>query len=179
LAGRKERGQVLLLILLRIGSFAIAYVCHVQNARSALISAALETIGGGHRSTSNPVNEIVKENHMTFLQHLGGTLKKALRIGITVATDAEPIVALAFPEVIPLYQSTLGLATGVEALAPTTTGTGAQKLSQLLSSLLPQAQAWAQKNNINWPAEDIQKWASAVVDTVNLIPAPASATPAA
>jgi hypothetical protein len=116
---------------------------------------------------------------MTFLQHLGGTLKKALRIGITVATDAEPIVALAFPEVIPLYQSTLGLATGVEALAPTTTGTGAQKLSQLLSSLLPQAQAWAQKNNINWPAEDIQKWASAVVDTVNLIPAPASATPAA
>jgi len=111
---------------------------------------------------------------MTFLQHLGGTLKKVLRIGVEVATDVEPIVALAFPEIIPLYQSTLGLAAGAEALAPTTSGTGAQKLSQLLASLLPQAQLWAQKNNINWPAEEIQKWASAVVDTVNLIPAPAS-----
>jgi|SRR5580698_7974981 len=116
---------------------------------------------------------------MTFLQHLGSTLKKVLHIGIEVATDAEPIVTLAFPEVLPLYQSTLGLATGAEALAPTTSGTGAQKLSQLLSSLLPQAQTWAQKNNINWPADEIQKWASAVVDTVNLIPAPATAAAAA
>ena len=114
---------------------------------------------------------------MTFLQHLGNTLKKVLHIGIEVATDAEPIVALAFPEVVPLYQSTLGLATGAEALAPTATGTGAQKLSQLIASLLPQAQAWAQKNSINWPAEEIQKWASAVVDTINLIPAPTNAAP--
>ena len=112
---------------------------------------------------------------MTLLQHLGSTLKKALHIGIEAATVAEPIIALAFPEIIPLYQSTLGLATGAEALAPNVTGTGPQKLSQLVASLIPQVQTWAQKNNINWPAEEIQKWASAVVDTVNLIPAPASA----
>ena len=34
---------------------------------------------------------------------------------------------------------------------------GPQKLSQLVASLLPRAQAWAQKNSINWPAEEIQK----------------------
>jgi hypothetical protein len=116
---------------------------------------------------------------MTFLQHLGSTLKTVLHIGVEAAAVAEPIVALAFPEVIPLYQSTLGLAAGAEALAPTVTGTGPQKLSQLLSTLLPQAQAWAQANNINWPTDEIQKWASAVVDTVNLIPAPATAVPPA
>ncbi len=115
------------------------------------------------------------ENHMTFLQHLGSTLKAALHIGVEAATVAEPIVALAFPEVIPLYQSALGLAAGAEALAPRLTGTGPQKLSHLLDTLIPQAQAWAQTNNINWPMEEIQKWASAVVDTVNLIPAPAAA----
>jgi hypothetical protein len=76
---------------------------------------------------------------MTFLQHLGNSLKKALHIGVEVAAEAEPIVALAFPEVMPLYQSTVGLAAGAEALAPATTGTGAQKLSQLLTTLLPQA----------------------------------------
>jgi hypothetical protein len=113
---------------------------------------------------------------MTFLQHVGSVLKKILHIGVEVATEAEPIIAVAFPEVMPLYQSTLGLATGAEAMAPTATGTGAQKLSQLVTALLPQAQAWAAKNNITWPEADIQKWASAVVDTVNLIPAPA-ATP--
>jgi hypothetical protein len=75
---------------------------------------------------------------------------------------------------LPLYQSTLGLATGAEALAPTVSGTDAQKLSQLVASLLPEAQAWAKANNIDWPEAEIQKWASAVVDMVNLIPAPAA-----
>jgi len=56
---------------------------------------------------------------------------------------------------------------------------GQQKLSHLAASLLPRAQAWAQKNSINWPAEEIQKWASAVVDTINLFPAPPTAAPPA
>jgi hypothetical protein len=45
---------------------------------------------------------------MTLLQHLGSTLRKALHIGEEVAAVAEPVVAIAFPEVIPPYQSTLG-----------------------------------------------------------------------
>lgn len=113
---------------------------------------------------------------MTFLQKLGADLKKILHIGVEVATDAAPIIDIAFPSIAPLYNSTLGLATGAEAMAASSTGTGAQKLQQLVAGLLPQAQSWAAKNGINWPEAEIQKWASAVVDTVNMIPAPA-ATP--
>jgi hypothetical protein len=51
---------------------------------------------------------------MEFLQHLGGTLKKVLHIGLEVAANVEPIVALPFSEGIPLYQPTLGLATDAE-----------------------------------------------------------------
>jgi hypothetical protein len=109
---------------------------------------------------------------MTLLQHVGNFFKKALGIAVTVAKDAEPIVDLAFPAIAPLYNSAVGLAVGAEAMAPTLTGTGAQKLAQLSASLLPQVTAWAAANGIVWPAEDITKWASAVVDTMNLIPAP-------
>jgi hypothetical protein len=109
---------------------------------------------------------------MTFLQHLGNFFKKALGIAVTVAKDAEPVVDLLFPTVAPLYNSAVGLAIGAEAMAPTLTGTGPQKLAQLVASLEPQAIAWAAQNGVVWPVAEIQKWASAVVDTINLIPAP-------
>lgn len=109
---------------------------------------------------------------MSFLSHVGNVFKKILGIAITVARDAEPIIAVAFPEVSPLYNSAVGLAIGAEAMAPQATGTGPQKLAQLMISLEPQAVAWAKQNGIVWPQADIQKWASAVVDTINLIPAP-------
>lgn len=116
----------------------------------------------------------ILDGNMTFLQHLGQTLKKVLGIATTVATAAEPIIDIAFPAVAPLYNSAVGLAIGAEGLAPTLTGTGPQKLAQLVASLLPQAEAWAKQNGIDWPEAEITKWASAVVDTINLIPAPAS-----
>lgn len=109
---------------------------------------------------------------MTFLQHVGSILKKVLGIAVTVAKDAEPVVDLLFPALAPLYNSAVGLAYGAEAMAPTLTGTGPQKLQQLVTSLVPQAEAWAAQNGIVWPVADINKWASAVVDTINLIPAP-------
>ena len=109
---------------------------------------------------------------MTFLSHIGGFFKKVLGIATTVAKVAEPIVDLAFPELAPLYNSAVGLAIGAEAMAPTATGTGPQKLAQVMAYLEPQAVAWAAQNGIVWPQADIQKWASAVVDTMNLIPAP-------
>ena len=105
---------------------------------------------------------------MSFLQHVGGIFKKVLGI----AAAAEPIITVAFPEVAPLYNTTVGLAIGAEAMAPTASGTGPQKLQQLMTSLEPMASAWAKQNGITWPEADIQKWASAVVDTINLIPAP-------
>ncbi len=110
---------------------------------------------------------------MTFLQHVGHVFKVILG----VAERTEPVVDLALTlaglgGIVPIYNSTIGLAIGAEGTAPTLTGTGPQKLAQLVASLTPQAQAWALANKINWPAADIQKWASAVVDTINLIPAP-------
>ena len=109
---------------------------------------------------------------MTFLQHLGSTLKEQpLHIGVEAATVAEPIVALAFLKLFRSINLHLDLPQVPKLSPPRLTGTGPQKLSHLLDTLLPQAQTWAQNaNNINWPMEEIQKWASAVVDTVNLIP---------
>jgi hypothetical protein len=109
---------------------------------------------------------------MTFLQHLGNAFKKILGIAVTVAKDAEPEVDILFPTVAPLYNSAVGLAVGAEAMAPTLTGTGPQKLAQLVASLEPQVLAWAAQNGVVWDSAAIQKWASAVVDTINLIPAP-------
>lgn len=116
---------------------------------------------------------------MTFLQHVGGVFKKILGISQIVGKDAviaaryaEPFVDIAFPEVAPLYNSAVGLAVGAEAMAPTLSGTGPQKLEQLTISLVPQALAWAQQNGIAWDQAGVQKWASAVVDTINMIPAP-------
>lgn len=111
---------------------------------------------------------------MTFLQHVGNFFKGLL--GIVKST--EPLADLALTAaglagLVPIYNSAIGLAVGAEALAPTVTRTGPQKLAQLIAGLEPQALAWAQANNIVWPAAEIQKWASAVVDTINLIPAPA------
>jgi hypothetical protein len=106
---------------------------------------------------------------MTILQHVGNFFKAVLGI----ARAAEPIVDVAFPQIALIYNSAVGLAIGAETMAPTTTGTGPQKLAQLMAGLTPQVTAWATQNGINWPQADIQKWASAVVDTMNLIPAPA------
>ncbi len=111
---------------------------------------------------------------MSLLQHLGSILKRILHIGEVAATVAEPFILAEFPAIAPLYTSALGLAITAEASAPSLTGTGPQKLSQLVANLVPQAEAWAAQNKITWPTAEITKWASMVVDTMNLIPAPAA-----
>ena len=115
---------------------------------------------------------------MTFLQHVGGIFKGVLNIGTAVAKDAAPIVDIAFPEVAPIYNSAIGLAVAAEASAASATGTGPQKLSQLVQNITPQVEAWAKTNGIQWDNAAITKWASAVVDTLNLIPGPAPKVPA-
>lgn len=109
---------------------------------------------------------------MSFLQHFGNVLKNILHIGEEVAVIAEPAIAAAFPAIFPIYSSALGLALATQASAPTLTGTGPQKLAQLVSNLTPQLEAWAKQNGIVWDNASMTKWASAVVDTINLIPAP-------
>lgn len=117
---------------------------------------------------------------MNFLDHVGNFLKKLLHIGTEVATIAEPIVATAFPQVAPIYVSAIGLATAMQATAASVPGTGPQKLAGLVTALLPEIEAWTKQNGIVWAQADINKWASAVVDTIKLIPAPTQpSTPAA
>lgn len=103
-----------------------------------------------------------------FLKAIGNFFRSL----VGIAKAAEPIVEVIAPEVAPLYISTLGLAISAETALGATSGTGPQKLDSLIASLLPQATAWAKQNNIDWPEDEIKKWASAVVDTINKIPAP-------
>lgn len=121
---------------------------------------------------------------MSFLQHVGNVFKKILGIAVTVAKNTEPEVDLALTAtglsgLVGLYNSSVGLAFGAETMSPALTGTGPQKLAQLIAGLEPQAVAWAAQNGIVWPVADIQSWASDVVDTLNKIPSPTipAATP--
>ncbi len=109
---------------------------------------------------------------MNWLDHVGSFFKKVLHIGVEVATIAEPVVAVAFPEVAPLYVSAIGLATAMQATAAAVPGTGPQKLAGLVQSLTPEIEAWTKKNGIEWNQADVSKWASALVETLKLIPAP-------
>jgi len=116
---------------------------------------------------------------MTFLQHVGVVLKDVLHIGEKVAVAAEPIIDIAFPNVAPIYNSAIGLAISAESTEAHLTGTGPQKLAQAAANIEPQIAAWAKQNGIEWDQANIQKWLSAVVDTLNMIPAPAAAALAA
>ena len=109
---------------------------------------------------------------MTFLQHIGGFFKKVLNVGTEAAKIAEPVIDLVFPQIGPIYNSAIGLAVAAEASATAATGTGPQKLSQLVENITPQVQSWAKANGVVWDQAAITKWASAVVDTLNMIPAP-------
>jgi hypothetical protein len=116
---------------------------------------------------------------MTFLQHVGVVLKDVLHIGERAAAVAAPIINIAFPDVAPIYNSAIGLAISAESAEAKLQGTGPQKLAQALANIEPQVADWAKQNGIEWNQADIQKWLSAVVDTLNMIPAPAAAAVAA
>jgi hypothetical protein len=110
---------------------------------------------------------------MTFLQHVGSIVKKVLHIGEEAATLAAPIINIAFPNVAPIYNSAIGLALQAEGTADSAQGkTGTQKLASALAGIEPEVAAWAKANGITWDQAEIQKWLSAVVDTLNMVPAP-------
>jgi hypothetical protein len=111
----------------------------------------------------------------TFLQHIGqflGTLLSILTTVTNIAKDVEPVINVDFPQIAPLYDLVVGLAIAAEATAAQVAGSGPVKLQKVSVDLVPKATAWAKANNINWPEPDIIKWASNVVDTMNIIPGP-------
>lgn len=109
---------------------------------------------------------------MNILSHIGSVLKKILHIGEEAAVVAQPFITLAFPEIAPLYASAIGLALAAQASAAPVAGTGPQKLSQVVVSLLPQIQAFCKQNGIVMDQPAVEKWVSALVESMKLIPAP-------
>lgn len=116
-----------------------------------------------------------QESSMSFLASVGNFFRKALHIGEVAATVAEPIVLTAFPDIAPLYTSAIGLAISAESSAAAATGTGPQKLANVVTSLTPMAEKFFAQNGIQMDQAALAKWTSAVVDTLNLIPAPTAA----
>jgi hypothetical protein len=106
----------------------------------------------------------------SFLQHLGSILMKILHIGEQAAIVAAPVVQLAFPEVAPLYTSAIGLAIAAETTAAGASGTGTQKLASVVAGLTPLAEQFAAQNNLTLDNTKVNAWASAVADSLNLLP---------
>lgn len=111
---------------------------------------------------------------MNFLDHVGSVLKKIFHIGEEAAIIARPFIDVAFPEIAPLYNSAFGLMGALQAAVVSTPGAGTLKLAALVSAMTPQIEAFTKANNIQWSKADIEKWASLVVETVKLIPAPSA-----
>jgi len=110
----------------------------------------------------------------TFLQHVGSFFKDIFKVGTEVAAVAEPIVDLAFPEIAALYNSAINAAMQAESAATAAgqqNGSGPQKLSFAISAIEPIALQWLSANKITMSTTQFQTWLSAVVDTLNMIPA--------
>ncbi len=124
-------------------------------------------------ATSPVTPEPTTGKFKTFLQHTGSVLRKILHIGEEAAAVATPLVEAYFPEVAPLFISGIGLAQAAEATASATTGTGAQKLAQVVIGLNPLIDKFVANNKLgDWDAAGRAKFASAIADALNLIPAP-------
>lgn len=109
----------------------------------------------------------------SFLSHVGGFLRRLLHIGEEAALIAQPIITAAFPDVAPLFNSAIGLALGAEATAATATGSGPQKLAQVVVGLNPLIDKFVADNKLGeFHQANREKFAAAIADALNLIPAP-------
>jgi hypothetical protein len=111
-----------------------------------------------------------QEQHMSFLSHFGGILRKILHLGEEAAIMAEPIVDLGFPAIAPLYNTSIALALAEEATAATATGSGPQKLASLTAKMIPQAEDFAVKNGLVFDRTKADVWLSEIVDSLNKAP---------
>ena len=116
----------------------------------------------------------------TILSDIGNGLKKFFGIAVTVAQAAEPIIDIAFPGIAPLYNLTVAEVAKAEAAAVAAgaqSGTGAQKMALVVAAITPVFQQYASTTGIPMAqqATAITNWVSAVVATLNAIPAPPAA----
>lgn len=118
----------------------------------------------------------------SILADIGNALKKVFSIGVKAAIVAEPIVNIAFPGISALYNLTVGAAANAEAnavVAGAQSGSGPQKLALVVASIEKDFAAYAQAAGIPYTQATIEAWVTAVVSTLNAIPAPGGTTPPA
>ena len=117
---------------------------------------------------------------VSFLQHIGNFFKDIFKIGVEAATVAEPIVAVAFPQISVLFNSTVQAISNAEIAATAAgaqTGTGAQKLAMVTAAIEPIAIQYLQTQGISANSAQVTAWVNAIVAALNAFPAPT--TPAA
>lgn len=111
----------------------------------------------------------------TILDDIGSVLKKVFTAGVTIAEDAEPIVAVAYPGLVALYNATVlevSKAEGLALAAGSQAGTGVQKLALVVQAITTEFNSYASANGLGIPAlQTIENYVNAVVASLNAIPA--------
>jgi hypothetical protein len=111
----------------------------------------------------------------SILSNIGNGLKKFFGVAVTVAQAAEPIVAVAFPGLSGLFNTTVNEIAKVEGLAiaaGSQTGTGAQKLALVIQAIETEYNTFAAKNGVTYNPANVEAWVNAIVASLNAIPAP-------
>lgn len=148
-------------------------------------SAANSFVTGASASTitipAAPVAQPIQEAPMattpvtsktSVLSKIGNFFKTFFSDVVKIGEVAEPVIDLALPGIAPLYNSALNAIVAAEAASAGATGTGPQKLAYVVGEIEPIALAWLKSNNITMDTTQFQAWISAIVASLNLIPAP-------
>lgn len=117
-------------------------------------------------------------------EKIAADFKKAEPILVDATQDAqkaEPIVALSFPAIAPLFDTTVSMVLSAEALgtsAAASADTGTQKLSAVVAALEPIAVAYLKGQGVTAPTTaQITTWVNAIVSALNAFTV-GSSTPA-
>lgn len=112
---------------------------------------------------------------MTFLQHVGNFFKTVFADVAHAGEALEPVVDTAFPGIGSLYNATVQAVATAETAATaagSATGSGANKLAAVTAAIEPIAIAYLKEQGIHANSSQIKAWTTAVVATLNALPAP-------
>jgi hypothetical protein len=145
---------------------------HFWTKRAA--EPALPKISALSTMPAAPV-EIPMASFTSILSNIGNDLKKFFSGAVTVATAAEPFIAVIFPGVSPLFNTVVtavGTAEAAAAAAGAQTGTGTQKLALVLASVESSFNSYAAANGLVAPnAAQTEAAVNAAVAFLNALPA--------
>jgi hypothetical protein len=126
-------------------------------------------------STPVKTEEITMASFTSILSDIGNGLKRFFSGAVTVATAAEPFIAVIFPGISPLFNTVVaevGKAEALAAAAGAQDGTGTQKLALVLNSVEDSFNQYAKDNNfVPASAAEIEAAVNAAVAFLNAIPA--------